>query len=102
MDDSISLNLDGIRLGDPLLSLSILKNSEIDGELNTDTIESFQFALAPIEFKLHISLVMEIQELLSSLQSLTSNLEYIQKSALFKSVNETQLIMSGESAKVID
>jgi len=79
-----------------------ISNSESDGNLNTDTVEEFTFALAPVEFKLHISLVMEIQELLSSLQSLTSDLESIYKSAFFKSINETSLIMSGESKKIIE
>jgi len=33
---------------------------ESDGELETDSIEQFTVALQPIEFKLHISLVIEI------------------------------------------
>lgn len=79
-----------------------MSNTESDGSLNTDTIEQFNFALAPVEFKLHISLVMEIQELVSSLTSLFSDLEQIKKSQFVKSLNETTDIMNGLSDKVIE
>ena len=42
------------------MALTILQTLESDGDLDTDSIEVFNFALQPIEFKLHISLVMEI------------------------------------------
>jgi hypothetical protein len=74
---------------------------ESDGDLETDSIELFSFALQPIEFKLHISLVMEIQELLSSLNNLTSKLENIEKSDFIKTLNETSGIMNSSSKKII-
>ena len=35
--------------------------------VSTNTLEKFYMKLEPLEFKLHISLIMEIQELLSRL-----------------------------------
>lgn len=44
---------------------------------------------------------MEIQELLSSLNNLTSKLENIEKSDFIKTLNETSGIMDGSSKKII-
>jgi hypothetical protein len=46
--------------GESLFELTSRSTLESDGELETDSIEHFTVALQPIEFKLHISLVIEI------------------------------------------
>lgn len=58
-------------------------------------------SLQPIEFKLHISLVLEISELLSSLNNLTAKLENIEKTDFIQTLNETSAIMDGSSKKII-
>lgn len=82
-----------------MFQLCVRGNSDSEGEITTSTIEQFLFALQPVEFKLHISLVMEIQELVNSLMQLTSGLDQLWKSEFFKQVNETSSILEGRAKK---
>ena len=62
---------------------------EDDGDDITETIEQLEIELQPLEFKLHLSLVMEIQQLMNSLISLFNDLGTINSSELIKMVIET-------------
>jgi hypothetical protein len=54
----------------PFLSYTLQQSTERDGSLYTDTIEKLNLELVPVEFKLHISLLMDIQRLFLGLQNL--------------------------------
>ena len=75
--------------------------SESDGIMNNDTIEDLRFDLLPIELKLHISLVVDVNKLIEGLTTLFSDIDNVKKSNFVKELNETQAVLSGASKKVI-
>ena len=85
----------------PFLSLVWYITSESDGIMNNDTIESLTFDLLPIELKLHISLVVDVNKLIEGLTTLFSDIDNVKKSNFVKELNETQDVLFGVSKKII-
>jgi len=59
----------------PIVSFRYEGTNQNDGNITTSTIENLVFVMQELEFKLHLSFVLEIQALLMSLITLVNDLD---------------------------
>jgi hypothetical protein len=84
------------------LKIEYVSNSETEGNLKTETIEKMEMIMTELELKLHVSFIIEVNELITALTSLTEDFDKIKNATIFQQFGQMTEILSGESKETFE
>lgn len=86
----------------PFLKIEFRQSSEIDGNLSTTTIESFEMDLVPLEIKMHVSFLVHLSDLVTALSSLQDVADGVTNSQILVKYNTLMEILGGQEPNEFD